>query len=212
MRRLSLGSGPRAWLRTELCALVVIASCGVAVQMAAARNLISDRVSTTLLGQIVWLSLGMALAVASVAADRGELNPRAVRAVSDHPGLCWLGAGAAFAALTSLLHPAGSSASSRRSPPANRWARRSPRSRSGSRSMRCIVAPAIFGESAAGCHVGCSRLAPLAWLGLVSYGMYLWHLAIVELLGLRVRPGTLLGRGASAWPSASRGSRHPCST
>jgi peptidoglycan/LPS O-acetylase OafA/YrhL len=30
--------------------------------------------------------------------------------------------------------------------------------------------------------------APLAWLGMVSYGMYLWHLTITELLGLHSDP------------------------
>jgi peptidoglycan/LPS O-acetylase OafA/YrhL len=195
VRRLSLGSGPRAWLRTELCALVVIASCGVAVQMAAARNLISDRVSTTLLGQIVWLSLGMALAVASVAADRGELNPRAVRAVSDHPGLCWLGAGAAFAALTALLHPGGLFGIVQTLTTSQPVGKTIAAIALGLALNALIVAPAIFGESAGGLPRRVLALAPLAWLGLVSYGMYLWHLAIVELLGLRADPAHFSAAG-----------------
>jgi peptidoglycan/LPS O-acetylase OafA/YrhL len=188
VRRVTLGSGPRAWLRTELSLVGVIALFGVAVQVAAARNLVSDQVATTLLGQIVWLSLGMALAILSVAAQRGEMSPRAVGAVSAHPGLCWLGAGAAFVALTALLHPGGLFGIVQTLTTSQPVGKTLAAIALGLVLNALIVTPAIFGESAGGLPRRLLAFAPLAWIGLVSYGMYLWHLAIVELLGLRADP------------------------
>ena len=46
------------------------------VQVAAARNVVSDLLATNLLGQCTWLALGMALAVASVAVARRDGDSR----------------------------------------------------------------------------------------------------------------------------------------
>ena len=70
----------RGWRRRGLAArragaLAVVAVVGVAVQVAAARNVVSDLLATDLLGQCTWLALGMALAVASVAVARATAAP-----------------------------------------------------------------------------------------------------------------------------------------
>jgi peptidoglycan/LPS O-acetylase OafA/YrhL len=92
VRRLPAGSLAGAWLRAEPGALAVAAAFGIAVQVAAARNVVSDLLATSILGQCTWLALGMALAVASVAAAARDEGARLVRIVVEHPGLCWLGA------------------------------------------------------------------------------------------------------------------------
>jgi peptidoglycan/LPS O-acetylase OafA/YrhL len=43
-----------------------------------------------------------------------------------------------------------------------------------------LVAPAVFGPQGEGAIRRLLRLAPVAWLGVVSYGIYLWHQALIE--------------------------------
>ena len=182
-------------LRLELAALVVVAAGGVAIQVAAARNAVSDLLATSVLGQCTWLALGMALAVASAAVARRERAPRAVRLVVEHPGLCWLGAAASFAALTAVVR---SDWLSRAAPS---FAAPQPIAKTlatialGVALHVLLVAPAIFGENAGGLPRRVLAAAPLAWLGLISYGLYLWHLTIAELLGLRRDPAHFSARG-----------------
>ena len=195
VRRLALGTGPRTWLRAELVALVLVALGGVAVQLAASRNVVSDLVATTLLGQIVWLSLGMALAVASVAAERAPTEPRVVRVVVEHPGWCWLGAGAAFVALTLLLRPGGLLGIVQTLTTSQPVAKTLAAIALGLVLNALLVLPAIFGERAGGMPRRLLAAAPLAWLGLVSYGIYLWHLAVTEVLGLPADAAHFSARG-----------------
>jgi peptidoglycan/LPS O-acetylase OafA/YrhL len=182
-------------LRLELAALAVVGAAGIAIQVAAARNAVSDLLATTVLGQCTWLALGMGLAVASVAVARRERAPGAVRLVVEHPGLCWLGAAASFAALTAVVR--------------SDWVFRSAPSFAATQPIAktlatialgvavhvLLVAPAIFGENAGGLPRRALAAAPLAWLGLISYGLYLWHLTIAELLGLRSDPAHFSARG-----------------
>jgi peptidoglycan/LPS O-acetylase OafA/YrhL len=176
-------------LRGELGPLAVVALFGIAVQVAAARNVVSDLLAANLLGQCTWLALGMALAVASVAVARGEGHSRLVRLVVERPGLCWLGAGAAFVALTALLRPGGlfgiAQALATQQPIAKTLAAIA----LGVVLHTLLVAPAVFGDHAGGLPRRVLAAAPLAWLGLVSYGVYLWHLTVAELLGLSADRG-----------------------
>jgi len=46
-----------------------------------------------------------------------------------------------------------------------------------------LLAPAVFGHTAGGAVRRFLALRPLAWLGLVSYGFFLWHLPILVKIG-----------------------------
>jgi peptidoglycan/LPS O-acetylase OafA/YrhL len=175
-------------LGVELLPLALVALAGAIVQVAAAHNTISDLVATTILGQCTWLALGMALAVASVANEHRAHAPRAIRLAVQRPGLCWIGAAAAFAAMTALLHPGGRLGIARAVATEQPIAKTLAAIALGVALQVLLLAPAIFGQGAGGLPRRVLALAPLAWLGLISYGMYLWHLTITELLGLRGDP------------------------
>jgi len=194
MRRL-LGPEPRAALRVELGALAVVAAGGVAVRGAAARNVVSDLLATTVLGQCTWLALGMALALTSVAMEHRDGDARAVRAVIEHSGLCWLGAAASFAALTAVVRPGGLFGIARALATTQPIAKTLAAVVLGVAVNALVVLPAIFGERAGGLPRRFLAAAPLAWLGLVSYGVYLWHLTVAELVGFSADPSHFSAHG-----------------
>ena len=188
VRRLRLGSGPHAWLRAELIALALAAGVGVVFQVLAAQELVSDILASSLLGQSTWLALGMALAVASVAAQDGNRHSRAVRMVVERPGLCWIAAAAALAVLTAVLQPGGllgilEALNTRQPVPETLVAI----ALTAALSV-LLVLPTVFGEHAGGFPRRLLAWGPIAWLGLVSYGLFLWHLPIAQLLALPADP------------------------
>lgn len=188
VRRIRLGSGPYAWRRAELAALALAATVGVVFQVLAAQEMVSDILASSLLGQSTWLALGMALAVASVAAGRSERNSWPVRTVLERPGLCWIAATACLAALTAILQPGGllgilEALNTRQPVPETLVAIGLTAAMSA-----LFVAPAVFGERAGRLPRRILASAPIAWLGLVSYGLFLWHLPIAQLLALPADP------------------------
>jgi peptidoglycan/LPS O-acetylase OafA/YrhL len=183
VRRLPTGGASGGWLGTELAALAVAASVGIAVQVAASRHLVSPVFAQALPGQFTWLALGMALAVWSVHDQRSEGHSRAVRFVMDHSGLCWLGALAAGAGLSLLVHKGGlfGLIVALRLKQAYAYT-------FGSIALTGILAalmvlPAVFGEGQGGVPRRVLRFAPVAWIGLVSYSVYLYHLVVAQMIG-----------------------------
>ena len=122
----------------------------------------------TILGTWDWFAIGMALAVVSVACEGAERQPLLVRLVRRRPSLSWL---AAFAALTLA---------------AAYWERTHRYDAYAGGALHYIWAvmalfvllPAVFGvERGAPRRVLANPV--VAWLGVVSYGIYLWHLPLV---------------------------------
>ena len=66
-----------------------------------------------------------------------------------------------------------------------------------------LLAPAVLGAGAGGAIRGLLAWRPLAWVGIVSYGLYLWHLDVLRELAGRGIPGVpaFADRG---WRSRSR--------
>jgi peptidoglycan/LPS O-acetylase OafA/YrhL len=187
--------GPRPLLRSELVPLALLALFGVAIQLAASRLAISRLVSDSLLGQCTWFALGMALAVLSVAADSRHWNGRVPRGLTDHPGLCWAAAGACLAGVVAVLRPGGEFtillALTTKQPVAKTLAALLLTAA----LIALLVAPAVFAADMRALPRRVLAAAPLGLLGLISYGVYLWHLAVAELLGLSANPTQFSARG-----------------
>jgi len=186
--RLRLGSGPRAWLWGESAALALLAAGGIGVQIAGARQVISMLVSESLLGQSTWFALGMALAVASVVSERGERQSRARRAVVAHSGLCWIGAAASLIGLALVLQPDGLLGVAQALEEKQSITRTLAGIAMTATLIGLLVVPAVFGEGSGGFPRRLLGWVPLAWLGLISYGIYLWHLTVTQLLAFPADP------------------------
>jgi peptidoglycan/LPS O-acetylase OafA/YrhL len=141
-----------------------------------------------------WFCAGMGLALISAALDRrpGGRRPAAVAFIGAHPGVVWGVAGGLYVALCYLLGdpPATKGYDVAHEVLVNRGL--------GGLVGLVLVLPAVFGDRAGGWPRAVLAWRPLAWLGLISYGVYLWHL---NLLGVVTDHVTVLGnRGVGAFP------------
>jgi peptidoglycan/LPS O-acetylase OafA/YrhL len=160
MRRL-LGHRPvRTQIRVEFWVLVAISIASLLL-----RRFAFDRGEGPLgflvwsfLGHMDWFAAGLALALASVLWDGATRLPRLLRSIERWPTTCW----AAAALIIVLLG----------------FLRGSPGDVVHVVSLVVavlMVAPAIFGDESTGAVRQVLRSRLFAWLGLISYGIFLWN-------------------------------------
>jgi peptidoglycan/LPS O-acetylase OafA/YrhL len=187
MRRLNsrrgTGSSAQRWLVVELSSLAIVAACGLIVQLAAASRHVGYLVESSLAGQCLWLAIGMAFAVLSVAIEHGEVRPgAALRFVRAHAGACWVAAAGAFAGLMALVPSGGVfgliTVAQTRQPVGTTAAKIA----LDAVFVSLLIAPAVFGDERSGVPRRLLRARPVVWLGVISYSFYLWHLTIVEVI------------------------------
>ncbi len=134
---------------------------------------------STLAGTFFWFALGMGLAIASVSdASRTGGSPVA-RLVTQQPTVFWV---AAVAGLV-LLHEVARSGSSVAS-------NLSVHVLYGLVAL-LVLLPGVFGDEAGGLVRRVLRVRALAWLGLVSYGFYLYHTIVIAQVAKMVAGDTL---------------------
>jgi peptidoglycan/LPS O-acetylase OafA/YrhL len=163
------GSGPRA-VRMELALLAVLAAGSIAIRTVTMGSTHSV-VALTLPALFAWFAVGMALAVVSSAVAGGRLRAPAVPALA-----AWATAIALFLILAYVLGaPEGSVFLDE------------PNQREALFEfvMSALVAgllvlPAVFGSGGVPRRLLATRV--VAWLGLVSYGVFLWHEPIAKWL------------------------------
>jgi peptidoglycan/LPS O-acetylase OafA/YrhL len=177
-----------AWSEGSLLALMFAG--GVAAKLIAIHNTPPHPSSLTpalytLPAFLDYFAIGMGLAVASVVVAAGGREPRPVRVIDRASWLPWIGAAFAFYLLGTKFGPLGGGWGTRLM-----W----------QHYLKALVGvglllPAIFGDPRRGLVRRLLANRALLWVGLVSYALYLWQLAIISKLAGTNLQGSIGGTG-----------------
>jgi peptidoglycan/LPS O-acetylase OafA/YrhL len=168
--------GRRRGVRVELAVLGALGLASLCFRAAIEFGEQDQYLTQTFLGTFDGFALGMALAVVSVALAGRARQPAAVRLVTARPAVAWAVALACFVAAAAIGGPDPAFVLGTGVPAAEAIAVRV----LGLAVAGALLAPAIFGDGAGGAPRRVLALPLLGWLGLISYGIYLWHFPIIQ--------------------------------
>ncbi len=187
------GRHPEKQVRAELWALGLSASIAIAVRTIVLVSEPKTVYGNTLPGMWAWFAGGMALAILSAAYGRKPLaeRPRLVRTATEQPLLWW---GVAFTALT--ITAWGLALPRNLLTPYTTFNLQAEHLLYGVMAFT-LVAPAVFADGRRSLVARALSWRLLAWLGLVSYGIFLYHrpLATQLIQASDHFPGGYLGYG-----------------
>lgn len=186
MAKLSALFGKQHWVPVELSVLALLSAVSLYIQSSLPFSDLHVWLFFSPIGRGWWFALGMGLAVASVWIQLQPREPKAVRWVADHSGLWWLIGGAlyVFTAIV-ILDPAPSLAA-----PVIQQSKYLTAVVIFGIIPLLVLLPAIFGAEQGGFVRRTLRHPTLVWLGLISYGIFLWHFPVL---------GVLRDLGAQNW-------------
>ncbi len=164
----------RGWVRAELGLLAGLSVLSIALQFLVYES-VPEWLGASALGYLFWFALGMGMAVISVRCGSAGATPRPIRSVRARPEVPWLMALALYGLLCAWL-------------PADTFLYEE-------RDMlvahvgfgivaALLLAPAVFSGRSAGLPGRVLAQPVVAWLGLVSYGIFLWHYVVTIELGI----------------------------
>ena len=176
MERPFMGRTRSAKIRSELAMLAVLAVAAIAFRIvvrATDSGVPDSNLYFTLIGNFDWFVLGMGLALASVVIAGMERTPAVVRLIERRPSLAWLVAAVLFWAIATRM---GITADFPQNYTDAEWLWE--HLFYGAIAFFLLL-PAVFGDSLGGVPRAILRNRVLAWLGLISYGIFLWHHPLV---------------------------------
>lgn len=153
-------------IRAELGLLALLALASVWARSLAFTGHATEAWAKTFFTTFAWFAVGMSLALVSVAAERRGREPRLLRPLVAMPALSWGLALVVFVAVAQSAHLPGVHGDLRTELVQH----------VGYALIAALVlVPAIFEGDGSGFPRRFLAWPVMAWLGLVSYGIYLWH-------------------------------------
>jgi len=174
--RMARGRG-RHWVRNELALLVAFAALSIFLNMSPASLRVEPWFRFTFAGHFFWLAIGLGMAVLSVAYERREAMPAPLRTLATRPALCWAGAAAVYLLTVVALKPVPFIVADDTTPQflLTHLAHGA--------LATLIMIPVVFGDPNDALPRRVLANPVIAWIGLVSYGLYLWQVTIAYYLG-----------------------------
>ena len=172
--RLLRGRPAAVQVRAELLGLALLGAASLTLRMWAFNDIRLDTVSWTIAGTFLWFALGMALAVLSARYHHAPQRPKVLALIDRRPLLPW----AVALVLLAIVSHIGLPTTAPQVYTASDWfwehllygliavAIALP-------ATLAIVSPRALPHRVLG-------WGPVAWLGLVSYGLFLWHHPLSE--------------------------------
>ena len=165
------GRRTSTWLQAELALLAFLSAGSMLLQFVIYDGFPPPLVGGSLLSFGLWFAIGMALALISVAIDGSERPPPLWAWLEDHPGSVWAVALISYAGLSLKLPP---------TPLIFDVGQQFIAFVGFAWVALLLVLPAVHRHQGSGLVPRLLALKPVSWLGLVSYGVFLWHLAVAQ--------------------------------
>jgi peptidoglycan/LPS O-acetylase OafA/YrhL len=164
----------RSWVVRELVLIGALASASIALAFTEAGQGVGAWATAGAFGFMLWFGLGMGLAVLSVIHEGEGRAARLAGFVGSRPLLPWLAAAGLYVLVCWTTNP-------NRFLPTNGdqlWIHVA-----FGAIAALLLLPAVFGDRSGGAPRRLLSNRVVAWLGLVSYGIFLWHFPIAYELG-----------------------------
>ena len=166
----------RMWVAVELTVLAILAVISFYIQRRLPLTDTQQWLFYSPLGRAYWFALGMGLAVISVRVQQLGSEPRAVRWIASHPTLWWVLAAAIYIYTALVILTPFPSLAAPVIPQTPYLL---------SYGLFGLVAalallPAVFGADRGGLVRRVLAQPLIVWLGVISYGIFLWHYPVMQ--------------------------------